>query len=80
MVRRQELPEGEDQGVTDFLITSRDLVEVGMCFSGQREWFHHQGFDIRAFVKDGMMASRFAETGDGLGLKAVELVRRKNGL
>ena len=82
MVRRQELPETEGQGLApdDFIVTSRELKEVGICFEGQKTWFPDHGFDLKDVVKNGVKASAIEATGEGIALKAIQRVRTRRGL
>lgn len=80
MVRREKLSETESEGVSqgeDFIITSRELVTYGICFSGQRDWFGKAGLDMRDFVKNGIAASKLEATGDGIAIRAVKLARER---
>lgn len=63
----------------DFLITSRELIEVGVCFEGQKTWFPEHGFDLRTFIRNGVLASELEKTEDGIALRAVKLLRERNG-
>jgi hypothetical protein len=61
----------------DFIVQSRDLVEVGVCFAGQRRWWGDQGWDIREFVRDGILASKLEATGDAVALRAVRMIKER---
>lgn len=63
----------------DFLITMRDLECNGMCARGVRRWFIDQGLDFKEFLKNGISSLELSGTGDGLGIKAVEMVRSRLG-
>lgn len=72
--------QAEDQGVSeDFIITMEDLRKNAMCASGVRRWFIDHGLDFKDFLVNGMLASKFVDTGDALGIRAVEMVRARRG-
>lgn len=64
----------------DFVITIEDLRRCGMCSSGVRRWFIAHNLDFKNFLENGMLASKFIETGDALGIRAAETVRSRRGV
>lgn len=60
-------------------IRSRELVQCGMCTEGQKRWFREHDLDFRSFLKNGIAADILLTTGDGLAVKAVEMVRARRG-
>jgi hypothetical protein len=64
----------------DFKITMRDVRAANMCSGGARMFFKQHGLNWSQFVKEGLSASKFAETGDALGLKLVEITKQKKAL
>ena len=64
----------------DIIVTAEELKKVGFCYSGQLTWFRQHDLDARAHFDKGTLASVLTATGDGFGIKAVELVRAlRNG-
>lgn len=63
----------------DFIVTSRALQAKGFCVSGVRAWMGGHAIDFKDFLKNGIAASRLLETGDALGVKAVELLEADLG-
>lgn len=73
----------------DFRIYVRDLQRLGYCVrsqlpgggvTGQKEWFERHGFDFRAVIKEGVLASEFLEKGDGIAEIAVRrLLEARDG-
>ena len=59
------------------MITAEELKAAGFCFTGQFKWFRQQGLDLKAHLAVGTIASVMLATGDGLGIRAVEMVRAK---
>jgi hypothetical protein len=55
----------------DLRITITDVRRAGYCASGARRWFEANGFDFRAFLKDGIPAPDLLATGDALAQRAV---------
>lgn len=63
----------------DFIITMADLEKCSMCARGTRRWFLDHNLDFKHFLKNGIAASTLIEMGDALGLRAVELTRKRRG-
>lgn len=59
----------------DFIITVDDLRKCGMCASGVRQWFIAHNLDFKDFLANGMAASKFLDTGDAMGARAVRMVK-----
>ena len=59
----------------DPLITSRALIQAGMCFSGQKAWFEQRGLDFKDFVKNGLPCSAVESLGDALANKAIAIAK-----
>lgn len=56
----------------DLRITITDIARAGYCARGAKGWFATQGLDFRAFLKDGILATDFAATGDAMALRVIE--------
>jgi len=65
---------------SDFRITARDLISCGFCVRGQKSWCDSHGIDFRSFLENGVSAELLLATGDGLALKAVEMLRQRRGV
>lgn len=62
------------------IITINDVRRAGYCALGARRWFEAQGFDFRAFLKNGIPAEQFLSTGDAHAKRVVERkMERTNG-
>ncbi|TXH12496.1 MAG: hypothetical protein E6R03_12810 [Hyphomicrobiaceae bacterium] len=61
-------------------MTARDLIGCGFCARGQKSWFDLNGIDFRSFLENGVSAERLLATGDGLAIKAVEMLRQRRGV
>lgn len=61
-------------------ITMSELRACGMCSRGTKTWFEAHGLDFKAFLRDGIAAEELLATGDGLGIRAVVLVRSKRSV
>lgn len=66
----------------DVLVTSAHLRSIpyftarsGLCVRGTQAWFARHGLDFRAFMRDGLLASVFEATGDGMGLELARWAR-----
>lgn len=55
----------------------RHIREAKMCAKGTRQFFVNQGWDFQEFLKNGIDAEKFIETGDAMALQVVEVA--KNG-
>ncbi|MEN3144642.1 hypothetical protein ABDF71_21870 [Ochrobactrum sp. WV_118_8] len=64
----------------DLVISMEDLRKCGMCASGVRRWFLDHNLDFKDFLANGIASSALVELGDALGLRAVELTRKRRGL
>lgn len=60
-------------------VTMVDVREVNLCVRGARNWFAAQGLDFRVFLVDGYPIEVIEATGDALGKRVADHVRRKNG-
>lgn len=63
----------------EFKISPRDLIGCGFCARGQKKWFESNGLDFGDFLTNGITAERLLSTGDGLAVKAVEMLRDRRG-
>lgn len=63
----------------DITITMADLEANGTCARGARRWFINNGFDFKAFLKDGIPSSSLLSTGDAMAVRTVELTRLRRG-
>lgn len=54
-----------------------DIRKANMCSKGTRQFFVNQGWDFQDFLKNGIDAEKFIETGDAMALQVVEVA--KNG-
>lgn len=59
------------------IITMRDVRAAFMCSRGARMFLATHGFDLGAFLKDGLPADALEATGDALALKVVEVARER---
>lgn len=66
MSKRLELTEE-----TDFTLTITHVRRAGHCPSGAKRWFIQQGFDFKAFLREGMSAKHILENGDGLAEQVI---------
>lgn len=57
------------------ILTMKDVRAAKMCSSGARKFFARQGFDWNDFLKNGIPAEKFIETGDAMALQVVEVAR-----
>lgn len=55
----------------ELIVTIHDARKAGYCVSGVRRWAAVQGLDFRAFLKDGIAASRLLDTGDAIAAAIV---------
>ena len=61
-------------------ITITDIREAGHCVRGAKDWFADHGLDFKAFLRDGIDADTFINTGDSLAQMVVDAkVERENG-
>lgn len=67
----------------ELIVTTQHLFTIpgfsarpGFCRGQSRAWFQSQGLDWRAFVRDGIDASRLEATGDSLALAVVAWARQ----
>ena len=64
----------------DFHITPRDLIGCGFCARGQKDWFQNNKLDFKNFLANGITANQLLATGDGLAVKAVEMLKVRRGI
>lgn len=57
------------------IITINDVRNAGLCAKGARIWAQSNGFDLRAFLKDGMTESKVAAMNDAMANKVLAHVR-----
>lgn len=65
--------------MSELKVTMIDVREVNLCVRGARNWFASQGLDFRLFLVDGCAIEVIEATGDALGKRVADHVRRKNG-
>lgn len=65
--------------MTDVIVRIEHVRACGFCSRGTRQWFARHGLDWSEFVAQGLPASVFEATGDGLGLKVVQKAREGAG-
>ncbi|QQE90277.1 hypothetical protein [Azotobacter chroococcum] len=61
---------------TDFLVHAAD-AHAYHCARGMRRFFEANGLDFQRFLRDGLMASELAATGDALVLRMLEQMMRQ---
>ncbi len=61
----------------DVTVTIDHARRAGLCVSGSRAWFERHGLDFRAFLREGIAASRLLATGDAMAARAVEQALRE---
>lgn len=61
------------------MITITDIRAAGFCVSGVKDWFAAQGWDFKAFLRDGMDDEKFLSTGDANAQRVVDLKAERNG-
>lgn len=61
----------------DLIITMSDIVRAGHCARGSRRWFDDHELDFRGFLKNGILATVLAATGDALALQVIERKLRR---
>lgn len=73
-----------DRDMPDVLVTSAHLRSIpyftsnkGFCIPLSRVWFKQHGLDFRAFMREGLPASVFEATGDGMALALVRWAREE---
>ncbi|MFN4003779.1 MAG: hypothetical protein ACK4J1_03595 [Hylemonella sp.] len=60
----------------DVIVTINHARRAGLCVNGARAWFDRHGLDFRAFLREGIAASKLLATGDAMAAKAVEHAMR----
>jgi hypothetical protein len=56
----------------DLIITVRDISRAGFCIArGAKPWFRDHDLDFREFLKNGILATELAATGDAIALQVV---------
>lgn len=60
-------------------VTIVDVREVDLCVRGARNWFASHSLDFRVFLIEGYPIEVIEATGDALGKRVADHVRRKNG-
>jgi len=63
----------------DFTVTIDDVRGAGHCVRGAKQWFERYKLDFRAFLDEGIPASKLLATGDAYGIQVVEVARRRVG-
>lgn len=62
------------------IITITDVRRAGFCARGAKIWFEGQGFDFRAFLKDGIGEEAMLATGDARAAQVVERAHARLGI
>lgn len=57
-------------------VTTQHMRELKCCVSGSKIFAKRYGLDWNTFVREGLPASQFENTGDILGIRAAEAARR----
>jgi hypothetical protein len=55
--------------------TIKDVRSLKMCIPGARRFFERHNLDWKDFLKHGIPAQKFIDTGDAMALKVVEVAR-----
>lgn len=61
----------QQEDLSDVVVTMDDIRAAGYCGPGLRDWMATHGFDLRAFVQNGMSALQMVSTNDGHGIRVV---------
>lgn len=73
MVRRQGLPQVQDQGLkVDVAMLQRN----GFCLSAVRRWFKEHNLDFRDFLDNGIDVEVLRGLNDGLADRAIEFAEK----
>lgn len=66
--------------MSDVLIcTMVDIRAAKMCSKGTRKFFERHELDWDDFLKNGIDAQKFIDTGDAMALQVVEVARGRRG-
>jgi hypothetical protein len=63
----------DDPRIENLTITIDDVRVAGHCARGAKTWFDDYGLDFRDFLINGIAATKFLATGDGLAERIVRL-------
>lgn len=61
------------------IVRPEHLYAAGFCSRGIKDWMTANGFDWRAFYRDGLPAGVLLETKDPFAARAVEFAEKTNG-
>lgn len=59
------------------IVIAADMIALGYCSKGVREWFKQNGLDYPSFVKNGIDAELLAQTGDAMILRAIDVAKNR---
>lgn len=62
----------------DPIITIADIRAASHCVSGAKTWLQGHGFDWRAFLRDGLPASKLLATGSDEAKRVVDLRKERD--
>ena len=57
------------------IVTTKHMRQAGYCVNGSRVFFERYGLDWRRFIKHGLPAEQFEQTGDAMARRVAEIAR-----